>query len=105
MGRPRNPVPPPSTNNTTMEELQAEMITKLTSLVEEVRSISSTLKQVKSENAQLKATIQQQADEIAVLKNDNNDRELHARSWSVRVVNLPLPPDQETSNRSSMDTV
>jgi hypothetical protein len=106
MGRPKNTTAPTtaSTSNT-MEELQAEMNTKLTSLVEEVRSLSNTLKQVKSENAQLKVTIQQQADEIAVLKNDNNDRELHARSWSVRVVNLPLPPGQETNNRCAMDTV
>jgi hypothetical protein len=88
-----------------MEELQAEMNNKLSSLMEEVHSLTSALKQVKSENAQLRETVQQQADEIADIRNEINERELHARSWSIRVVNLPLPQGQETNNRTAMETV
>jgi hypothetical protein len=88
-----------------MERLQAEMNSKLTALVEEVRSLSGALKQVKDENVQLKQTLENQADEIADLRNELNERELHARSWSIRVVNLPLPEGRETDNRVVMETV
>jgi peptidoglycan hydrolase CwlO-like protein len=82
-----------------MEALQAEMNEKLSALVEEVRNISESLKAVKRENSKLKETVNQQADEIAELRNEINDRELHARSWSIRVNNIPVPQDQETDNR------
>jgi hypothetical protein len=95
----------PLPSNKSMEELQAEMNDKLTSLVTEVRSLSEALKQVKRDNANLKQTVEQQADEICDLKNIINDRELHARSWSIRVVNLPLPEGQETNNRAAMESV
>jgi hypothetical protein len=88
-----------------MERLQAEMNSKLSALVEEVRSLSGALKQVKDENEQLKQKVENQADEIADLRNELNERELHARSWSIRVVNLPLPEGRETDNRVVMETV
>jgi hypothetical protein len=96
---------PSSPSNKTMEELMSEMNNKLTSLMEEVRNLNSALSQVKNENKQLKETVQQQSEEIADLRNEINARELHARSWSIRVVNLPIPSGQETNNRVVMDTV
>jgi hypothetical protein len=89
----------------TTEELLAELNSKITSLTEEVRKNNSALTQVKKENQQLKETVQQQAEEISELRNEINDRELHARSWSIRVINLPIPAGQETSIRAVMDTV
>jgi hypothetical protein len=99
--------PSGSANNTSsnMEDLMAQMNTKLTSLVEEVRNLGSALKAEKQKNEQLKETVQNQADEIAELRQEINDRELHARSWSIRVVNMPIPAGQETNNRVVMDTV
>jgi regulator of replication initiation timing len=88
-----------------METLQAEMNEKLSALVDEVRNLSENLKSVKRENEKLKETVKQQADEIADLRNENNDRELHARSWSIRVNNIALPPGQETDNRKVMMAV
>jgi hypothetical protein len=88
-----------------MEKLQAEMNNKLTALVEEVRNLSSALNKVKEENRQLEQKVVQQDDVIADLRNELNDRELHARSWSIRVVNLPLPEGKETDNRTVMETV
>jgi hypothetical protein len=96
---------PPSPTSKSTEELLSELNNKITSLTEEVRKNNSTLTQVKKENAQLKETVQQQADEILELRNEINDRELHARSWSIRVINLPIPAGQETDNRAVMDTV
>jgi hypothetical protein len=78
---------------------------KLSALVEEVRRMSDNLKAVKRENDKLKETVAQQADEIAELRNEVNDRELHARSWSIRINNLPVPQGQETSNKEVMSTV
>jgi hypothetical protein len=88
-----------------MERLQVEMNKKLSELVEEVRSLRDTLREVKSENETLKAKVQKQEDEIACLRNDLNDRETHARSWSLRVTNVPIPEGQETDNKVVMDTV
>jgi hypothetical protein len=88
-----------------MEALQAEMNEKLSALVEEIRTLSENLKAVKRENDKLKETVLQQADEIAELRNEVNDRELHARSWSIRINNLPVPQGQETNNKEVMSVV
>jgi hypothetical protein len=108
MGGPRKNAATANTSSsgpTTMETLQAEMNRKLTALTEEIRSLASSLKETRKENEQLKETVQHQADEIADLRNEINDRELHARSWSIRVNNIPLQPGQETNNRSVMMAV
>jgi hypothetical protein len=88
-----------------METLQAEMNTKLSLLMEEFQSLKAELKTVKQENSKLKDTVQQQADEIADLRNDINERELHARSWSIRVNNIPVQDGMETSNKAVMQAV
>jgi predicted nuclease with TOPRIM domain len=88
-----------------MEALQAEMNEKLTALVAEIRTLSKNLKAVKRENDKLKETVMQQADEIAELWNEINDRELHARSWSIRINNLPVPQGQETNNKEVVSVV
>jgi hypothetical protein len=96
----------PSDNSTSnMEKLQAEMNEKLSALIEQVSRLSDDLREVKAENKSLKETVQQQADEIMDLKNVINDRETHARSWSIRITNLPLPAGQESNNKVVMDTV
>jgi hypothetical protein len=88
-----------------MEELQEEMNDKLSVLMEEVKNLSESLRAVKRENEQLKTTVQNQADEIADLRNVINDRELHARSWSIRALIIPIPPEQETNNGAVMEIV
>jgi hypothetical protein len=88
-----------------IERLQEEMNEKLSTLMEEVRSLKDTLKDMKSENVALKERVQQQEETIAVLRNDMNDREAHARSWSLRVINIPIPEGQETDNRIVMNAV
>jgi predicted nuclease with TOPRIM domain len=104
----KNATKPTNSDNNgskSMEALQEEMNDKLTSLVEEIRKLSEDLRDVKSENKKLKETVNNQADEIAELRNEINERELHARSWSVRVNNISLPPGQETDNRKVMMAV
>jgi hypothetical protein len=86
-----------------MEELQEEMNDKLSVLMEEVKTLSESLRTVKRENEQLKITVHKQAEEIADLHNVINDRELHARSWSIRALNIPIPAEQETNNGAVME--
>jgi hypothetical protein len=108
MGPKKNTVNVNSSDNNgskTMESLQAEMNQKLSALTEEIRSLAANFKSIKRENEQLKETVQSQADEIADLRNEINERELHARSWSIRVNNIPLQPGQETNNRAVMQAV
>jgi hypothetical protein len=88
-----------------MEKQLAEMNKKLNTLMEEFRSVAETLKQTKKENESLKETVSQQADEIAELRNAINDRELHARSWSIRINNIPIREGQETNNKVVMNAV
>jgi hypothetical protein len=92
-------------SNKQMEKLQEEMNKKLTLLMEEVKSLAGTLKQVKRENEELKEKVQCQEDKIAELQNEINDRELHARSWSIRVNNIPIQKGMETNNRAVMNAV
>jgi hypothetical protein len=94
-----------ATSDNNMEKLQMEMNNKLTVMMEEIRNLSEALKEVKEENKGLKEKVQQQADEIMDLRNEMNDREAHARSWSIRVINLPLPAGQESDNNIVMRTV
>jgi hypothetical protein len=108
MGRPRkSPVRSSvaSGSGRPMEELQEEMNEKLSALMEEVKSLSADLRTVKRENEQLRQTINNQEDVIADLRNEMNDRELHARSWSIRALNIPIPPGKETDNGAVMAAV
>jgi hypothetical protein len=108
MGRPKNPPSSPASDNgqnRAMERQLEEMNRKLTTMVDEIRSLAESLKQAKQENVSMKETITQQADEIADLRNKINDRELHARSWSIRANNIPLREGQETNNKVVMNAV
>jgi hypothetical protein len=88
-----------------MQALQEEMNSKLSALIDEVKGLTSALKAVKQENSKMKEQLQQQADEIAFLKNEINEKELHARSWSIRVNNIPIQEGMETNNKEVMKAV
>jgi hypothetical protein len=88
-----------------MEDLQQEMNEKLSALMEEMQTLTATIKSVKRENEALKVQLNNQADEIAHLKNELNDRELYSRSWSVRFLNVQLPQGQESNTRVVMDSL
>jgi hypothetical protein len=99
---PRNSV---ANSSKSMEDLQEEMNEKLSALMEEVKLLTNSLRTVKKENEEMKQTIQNQADEIADLRNNINDREIHARSWSIRALNIPIPEGQESNNGAVMEAV
>jgi hypothetical protein len=100
MGPKAKPAEPKS-----MEELQSEMNEKLNDLMDEIKSMANTIRTVKEKNEALEHKVACQEEVIADLKNQLNDKELYARSWSVRFLNIKPPAGKETDNRSVMDAL
>ena len=88
-----------------MEEMQAEMNTKLSALIEKFETLEASLIAVSREKEVLKATVAEQAIELAELRNSLNEREQYARSWSMRILNIPVPSDNESDTRCVMQAV
>ena len=93
------------TKNKSMEEIQEEMLAKLTLLTEKISELEATIKATSTENVVLRNQLAHQADEIAHLKDCLNEREQYARSWSMRVLNIQLPPGQESNTSAVMNAV
>ena len=81
------------------------LTTKMEGMEESMDTMKSLLSSTTKENLALKSLIHKQNHEIDLLKNSLNDRETYARSWSMRVLNVPLHPDVETNTRVVMETV
>ena len=63
-----------------------EMNSKLSALIEKFELLEASLVAVTREKENLKATVAEQAEEIADLRNSLNEREQYARSWSMRIL-------------------
>ena len=85
--------------------MQSEMNTKLSSLIEKFELLEASLISVTREKEALKVTVAEQAVEIAELRNSLNEREQYARSWSMRILNIPVHKDHETDTRRVMQSV
>ena len=72
-----------------MEEMQSEMNSKLSALIEKFELLEASLVSVTREKEALKVTVAEQANELAELRNSLNEREQYARSWSMRILNIP----------------
>ena len=83
----------------TMEEMQSEMNAKLTALIEKFELLEASLVAVTREKEALKVTVSEQANELAELRNSLNEREQYARSWSMRILNIPVHKDHESDTR------
>ena len=88
-----------------MEELQEEMLAKLSILTDKISELEATLKATASENEKLHQQLASQADEIAHLRDSLNEREQYARSWSMRVLNIQIPPGKESNTPAVMEAV
>lgn len=81
------------------------MNNKLSILMDRFTEMEEAMKATSLENKKLKNIIENQSDKIAFLENSLNDREQYARSWSMRVLNIKVPQDQETDTRVVMQAV
>ena len=88
-----------------MEELQEEMLAKLSILTDKISELEATLKATAIENEKLHQQLASQADEIAHLRDSLNEREQYARSWSMRVLNIQIPPGKESNTPAVMEAV
>ena len=98
--------PKESTKTTfSMEEMQSEMNTKLSALIGKFETLEASLIAVTREKEALRGMVTEQASEIAILRNSLNEREQYARNWSMRILNVPVPQDQEQDTRFVMQAV
>ena len=64
----------------TMEEMQSEMNSKLTALIEKFELLEVSLVAVTQEKEALKVTVSEQANKLAELRNSLNECQQYARS-------------------------
>ncbi len=64
----------------------------------DLASINSKLDTLITENAELKKMVAAKDEEIEGLKLHINSLEQHNRTWSVRIMGLPLSPTEEKSS-------
>ena len=102
---PKSKSPSKTAKTKSMEEMQEEMLSKLSILTEKISELEATLKATANENEKLHNLLAKQADEIAHLKDSLNEREQYARSWSMRVLNIQIPPGSESNTPAVMTAV
>jgi hypothetical protein len=73
-------------------------LTKLDSLVNDVAELKKLLAVADAKNAELLTTLRERDAEIHSLKRQLNSVEQHNRSWSIRVMGLPLAAEEEKSS-------
>ena len=88
-----------------MEEMQSEMNSKLSALIEKFEILEASLIAVTREKEALKVTVAEQASELADLCNSLNEREQCACNWSMQILNIPVPKDREFDTRHVMQAV
>ena len=78
---------------------------KVDSLETKLDEMNKKLDSTIAENTELKKTVAAQAKTIEELQNGLDSVERHQRSWSVRVLNVPLTTEEERDPQRTMDKV
>ena len=60
--------------------------------------LKAMLTGVQAENSALRAAMDEKENEISGLKKRTNENEQYMRSWSIRILDLPVPKDQDASD-------
>ncbi len=107
---------PPKKNNAevdeiTMKDLLHELtaiktrLDKVDALETKIDELTKKLDAAIMENSELKETVSKQAKTIQDLQNGLDAVERHQRSWSVRVLNVPLTTEEEKDPQRTMEKV
>jgi uncharacterized protein YhaN len=107
MGPKKNPETPATTTNNHQPSLSHpnnnELLAKIDELTRTISSfgrrfdnLESLWKDTKAENTMLKAALQEKEREIVNVRERMNEHEQYTRSWSIRVLNMNIPPDEIT---------
>ena len=84
------------------DDFQQDLLDRITKLTEKIETMDSHLLALTKEKDTLAAKVQDQAEEIADLRNALNDREQYGQNWSMRCLNLPVPAQSESDTRVVM---
>ncbi len=96
---------------TTMKDILYELsaiktrLDKVDSLETKIDELTKKLDATINENKVLKKTVSEQAKTITDLQNGLDAVERHQRSWSIRVLNVPLTTEEERDPQRTMDKV
>jgi len=81
-----------------LEDLKADFNRRFDAQDARMMSLNSLLTQVTTENQQLKTALEEKERQVLALERKMNNQEQYQRSWSIRILNLPIPADQDSSN-------
>jgi hypothetical protein len=81
-----------------IEELRADFKRSFDAQEARFFELKELLLGVQAENSDLRKSLEEKEREIGSLKQKTNDSEQYARSWSIRILDLAIPADQDSSN-------
>jgi len=81
-----------------LEDLKADFNRRFDAQDARMMSLNSLLTQVTTKNQQLKTALEEKERQVLALERKMNNQEQYQRSWSIRILNLPIPADQDSSN-------
>jgi hypothetical protein len=80
-----------------LEDIIKSLKGELTTINNKLTKMETQLDTIMAENKELKSLVAERDSEILSLRSQLNVIEQYNRSWSVRIVGLPLTPEEETS--------
>lgn len=85
--------------NAIMSQLSTitKRLDKVDLLGEQLSHIEETMESVRNENTIIRTTLTSTKIEINTIQNNQNRTDQYNRSWSVRIVELPLSPEEEAN--------
>lgn len=81
-----------------IEELRNDVKLRFDAQEARFLELKTLLTGVQTENQALKKALEEKEREIGSLKIKTNDNEQYARAWSIRILDLNIPADQDSSN-------
>jgi hypothetical protein len=101
------PSKPKDNSEAILAELAAisAKLARLDPIPEKLEAMENLLTKLSEENATLKKEIRIRDEEISGLHHRMNTMEQYNRSWSIRVNNIPLSPEDEKNPRKVMEVV
>ncbi len=83
-----------------LDDLKQEYGTRFQAQGIRFDKLEESLREAKSEINNLKSALQKKEEEIVTIKQKANDQEQYIRSWSIRILDLTIPRDLDSSDTS-----
>ena len=85
-----------------LDDLKSEYGTRFEAHGVRFDQLELALRQAKKEIETLKTALDTKEKEVTNIKQRANDQEQYMRSWSIRVLDLPIPQGQDASDPSTV---